>query len=104
MYENKELWLKVDYWEGTWGPRQGQWREYNEGRGDAGESHGLWPLPHTGRAGTWTNTRVTRVWAGETGVVVTAGSSRRRQLWLRLNRAGRVLQAAGPESDRCGRR
>ncbi len=27
------------------------------------------------------------------------GSSRRRQLWLRLNRAGRVLQAAGPESD-----
>ncbi len=33
-YENKVLWLKVDYWEGTWGPRQGQWREYNEGRVD----------------------------------------------------------------------
>ena len=30
-YENKELWLKVDYWEGTWGPGHGQWREYNEG-------------------------------------------------------------------------
>ena len=98
-YEIKELRLKVDYWDGSWGPRQCQWREYNEGRTDAGASHGLWPLPHTGRAGTWTNTRVTRVWAGETGGVVTAGSSRRRQLWLRMNRAGRVLQAAGPEND-----
>ncbi len=62
-YENKELWLKVGYWEGTWGPRQGQWREYNEGRvDDVKKAHGIWPLPQTGRAGVWSNTRVHRVW------------------------------------------
>ena len=67
-YENKELWLKVDYWVGSWGPRQGQWGVYNEGRGEVGQkAHGIWPLPQTGRAGVWSNARVNRVWVGEAG-------------------------------------
>ena len=36
---------------------------------------------------------------GKRGGAVGPGCRRRRQLWLRLNKAGRVLQASGPESD-----
>ncbi len=69
-YENKELWLKVDYWVGSWGPRQGLWGVYNEGRGEGRhKAHGIWPLPQTGRAGVWSNARVNCVWVGEAGGV-----------------------------------
>ena len=47
----------------------------------------------------YTSDSVHRIWAGEAGAMGKAGSRRRRQVWVRLNQAGRILLSTGEESD-----
>ncbi len=42
---------------------------------------------------------VHRIWAREAGTIGKAGTRRRRQVWVRLNHAGRILLSTGGESD-----
>ena len=56
--------------------------------------------PPDGEVGVWyTSDSVHIIWAGEAGAMGKAGSRRRRQVWVRLNLAGRILLSTGEESD-----